>query len=171
MNLQEQLNSYKNQFYSDNKKNSFFKSKQKLDCATVISKKIPIEQLLINSIYIIPNSSFIYIDYPILKHFLCPETYNAVSEHILQLNKIIVKVYGHFNIRVDLKSFTITAAQRYSDLIQKFCGLYLNETEQSNNIQTIQIYNRPTVMEVLLNMFSPFISKESRDKVEFIKQN
>ena len=39
MNLQEQLNSYKNQFYSDNKKNSFFKSKQKLDCATVISKK------------------------------------------------------------------------------------------------------------------------------------
>ena len=134
-------------------------------------KKIPIEQLLINSIYIIPNSSFIYIDYPILKNFLCPETYDAVSEHILKLNKIIVKVYGHFNIRVDLKSFTITAAQRYSDLIQKFCGLYLNETEQSNNIQTIQIYNRPTVMEVLLNMFSPFISKESRDKVEFIKQN
>lgn len=170
MNLEEQLESYKTQFYSDNKKKNFFKSKQKLDCANEISKKIPIEQLLSNSIYIIPNSSFIYIDYPIVKNFLCPETYDAVSEHILQLNKIIVKIHGHFNIRVDLKSFTITAAQRYSDLIQKFCSLYLNETEQSNNIQIIQIYNRPTIMEVLLNMFSPFISKESRDKVEFIKQ-
>ena len=169
MNLQEQLESYKNQFYSDNKKSNFFKSKQKLDCATSIAKKIPIEQLLANSIYIVPNSEFIYIDYPILKNFLCPETYDAVSDHILNLNKIIVATYGYFNIRVDLKSFTITAAQRYSDLIKKFCSLYLNNEGHSNNIQKIQIYNRPTVMEVLINMFSAFISKESRDKIEFIK--
>ena len=93
------------------------------------------------------------------------DTYDAVSNHILKLNQIIVSTYGHFNIRVDLKSFTVTAAQRYSDIIQKFCGLYLNNEGHSNNIRKIQIYNRPTVMEVLINMFSAFISKESRDKI------
>ena len=171
MDLQEQLESYKNQFYSDKKKNNFFKSKQKLDCATAISKKIPIEQLLTNSIYIVPDSNYIYIDYPIIKLFLCPDVYDHVSDHMLKLNQIVVASYGHFNIRVDLKSFTITAAQRYNDLIQKFCKLYLNNEGHSNNIRKIQIYNRPTVMEVLINMFSSFISKESRDKIEFLKQN
>ena len=170
MNLEDQLECYKTQFYSNNTKKTIFKSKQKFECANEITKKIPIEQLLTNSIYIIHNSSFIYIDYPIIKQYLCPETYDTISEHIFKLNEILVEKHGHFNIRVNLKSFTMTAAQRYSELIQKFCSLYLNTEKQSSYIQTIQIYNRPTIMEVLLNMFSPFISKESRDKVEFIQQ-
>jgi len=169
MNLDDQLAKYKGQFYSDNKKNTFFKGKQKLECANEIAKQIPIEKLLNNSIYIIPNCDFIYIDYPMIKQYLCPETYDAISEHMFKLNTIIIKQYGYFNIRVNLKSFTVTAAQRYSDLIKQFCSLYLNDTTQSNSIQSIQIYNRPTVMEMLLNMFSPFINKESRDKVEFVK--
>ena len=70
---------------------------------------------------------------------------------------------------LDLKTFSVTAAQRYSDLIKKFCGLYLNTNEKSNAIKTIEILNRPTIMELLFNMFSGFISKESRDKVVFIK--
>ncbi len=169
MNLEEQLAAYRKTYYDSNKKNTIFKKAQKMDCAKQISQNFSLQQLLDKSVYIVEKSNFIYIDYPLIKLYLCPETYDYVSDHMLKLNEIILNQHPHFNLRVDLKTFSVTAAQRYRDLIKKFCGLYLNTNEKSNAIKTIEILNRPTIMELLFNMFSGFISKESRDKVVFIK--
>jgi hypothetical protein len=167
-NLEQQMQEYTNKYYKKNKKNSLFKTSQKFDCAKEMSNHFSSEKLIQSSIYIIPNSNYIYIDYPQVKQFLCPDNYDNVSRHILTLNQEILKTHPSFNIRVDLKSFTITAAQRYGDLIRKFCSLYLDATEQSTKIEKIQIVNPPSVMKILLKLFAPFISQESLNKVQFI---
>ena len=169
MNLEEQLAAYKQKYYDSNKKNTFFKKSQKMDCAKEVSQNFSLQQLLDNSVYVVENTNYIYIDYPLIKQYLCPDTYDTISDHILKLNTSILEKNKFFNIRVDLKTFSVTAAQRYSDLIKRFCSLYLNTTDDSNSIERIEILNRPAIMEVLFKMFNGFISKESRDKVVFIK--
>jgi hypothetical protein len=169
MNLEEQLAAYRKTYYDSNQKNTIFKKAQKMDCAKQISQNFSLQQLLDKSVYIVENSNFIYIDYPLIKQYLCPDTYDSVSNHILKLNEIILKLHTHFNLRVDLKTFSVTAGQRYNDLIKRFCSLYLDTTDDSNSIERIEILNRPAIMEVLFKMFNGMISKESRDKVVFIK--
>jgi len=167
-NLEQQMQEYTNKYYKKNKKNSLFKTSQKFDCAKEMSNHFSNETLLQSNIYIIPNSNFIYIDYPLVKQFLCPDNYELVCNYFFDLNQTVLKTNSHFNIRVDLKSFTVTAAQRYRDLIKHFCSLYLDATEQSTKIEKIQIVNPPSVMKILLKLFAPFISQESLNKVQFI---
>ena len=168
-NLEEKMQEYKNKFYEKNKKNTIFKTTQKLDCAKELSNHFSSEKLIQSSVYIIPNSNYIYMDYPRIKQFLCPDNYELICNYFFDLNQTLLKTNSHFNIRVDLKSFTMTAAQRYSDLIKHFCSLYLDSTEQSTKIEKIQILNSPPVMKVLLKLFAPFISQESLNKIQFIK--
>ena len=169
MNLEEQLAAYKQKYYDSNKKNTFFKKSQKMDCAKQVSQNFSLQQLLDNSVYIVENTNYIYIDYPLIKQYLCPDTYDAISDHVLNLNSSILQTNKYFNIRVDLKTFSVTAAQRYNDLIKRFCSLYLDTTDDSNSIEKIEIVNRPAIMEALFKMFNGFISNESRDKVVFIR--
>jgi len=168
-NLEEQMQAYKNMYYEKNKKNTIFKTTQKFEYAKELSNHFSSEKLLQSSVYIIPNSNFIYMDYPRIKQFLCPDNYELVCNYFFDLNQTVLKTSSHFNIRVDLKSFTMTAAQRYHDLITHFCSLYLDSTEQSTKIEKIQILNSPSVMKVLLKLFAPFISQESLNKIQFIK--
>lgn len=168
-NIEDKIQAYKNRYYEKNKKNAIFKTTQKFECAKEISNHFSIEKLLQSSVYIIPNSNFIYIDYPQVKQFLCPDIYDLACIYFFNLHQEILKTYSHFNIRADLKSVTMTAAHRYNDLIKYVCSIYLDSTEQSKKIGIIQICNPPSVIQVILNLFAPFISQESLNKVQFIK--
>ena len=64
MNLEEQLAAYKQKYYDSNKKNTFFKKSQKMDCAKEVSQNFSLQQLLDNSVYVVENTNYIYIDYP-----------------------------------------------------------------------------------------------------------
>jgi hypothetical protein len=56
-------------YFSTNNKNILFKKKQKLDCATNISKSIDLEQVLNMTFYNIGNTNIIYVDYTIFKTY------------------------------------------------------------------------------------------------------
>ena len=75
------------------------------------------------------------------------------------------------NIVIDMKSFTITAAQRYMELIKQFCNKYLQNDNYMNRIQTIYVRNSPSIIDVIRNMVSPFVSSNVSEKVVFLKQN
>ena len=167
-NLEDKIQAYKDLYFMNNKKNKIFKSTQKLDCAKEISNHFPIEKLLQSSVYIIPNSNCIYIDYPKVKHFLCPDIYDLACKYFYNLHQEILKTHTHFNIRGDLKSITMTAVHRHTDIIKYACSTYLGSNELSKKIELIQIYNSPSIVRAILNMFSTLISHDTVKKVQIL---
>ena len=119
-NLEDQLNKFKEQYYQENKKKTFFKTSQKKDCAEKVVQHFSIEQLLQNSVYI--NKNTIFIDYPIIKTFIQPNNYYLVMDYIDKIHDYMFTNNETINIVIDMKSFTITAAQRYMELIKQFCN-------------------------------------------------
>ena len=168
-NLEDQLNKFKEQYYQENKKKNFFKSSQKKDCAEKVVQHFSIEQLLQNSIYI--KDSTIFIDYPIIKTFIQPNNYYLVMDYIDKIHHYMFTNNETINIVIDMKSFTITAAQRYMELIKQFCNKYLQNDNYMNRIQTIYVRNSPSIIDVIRNMVSPFVSSNVSEKVVFLKQN
>jgi hypothetical protein len=59
--LVEQLQQYKNEYYTENTKNTIFKTKQKMDCAAKITSQISLDELLSKTMYMIPNSNYMHI--------------------------------------------------------------------------------------------------------------
>ena len=168
-NLEDQLNKFKEKYYQENKKKTFFKNSQKKDCAEKVVQHFSIEQLLQNSIYI--KDSTIFIDYPIIKTFIQPNNYYLVMDYIDKIHDYMFTNNETINIVIDMKSFTITAAQRYMELIKQFCNKYLQNDNYMNRIQTIYVRNSPSVIDVLRNMVSPFVSSNVSEKVVFLKTN
>lgn len=168
-NLEDQLNKFKEQYYQENKKKTFFKNSQKKDCAEKVVQHFSIEQLLQNSIYV--KDGTIFIDYPIIKTFIQPNNYYLVMDYIDKVHDYMFTNNKTINIVIDMKSFTITAAQRYMELIKQFCNKYLQNDNYMNRIQTIYVRNSPSVIDVLRNMVSPFVSSNVSEKVVFLKTN
>jgi hypothetical protein len=165
--LANKLEKFKEQYYQENKKKTFFTKSQKKDCAEKITQHFSVDQLLQNSIYV--KESVLFFDYPIIKRFLHPTIYQSVIDHID--NHIFNLLTNHemIDITIDMKSFTVTAAQRYSDLIQLFCSRYLQDEQYVKRIHKIYIHNSPSIIEVLRSMFSHFMSNTAQDKVVFLK--
>lgn len=115
-----------------------------------------------------PNSNFIYIDYTLVKHYLCPDNYNISHKYFIQLHEEILKTYSHFNICADLKSLTLTAIHRYMDLGKKVCALYLHSNKQSKQIDQIHIRNPPSFLQTAIKLFSPFISHDTLAKIRLV---
>ena len=81
----------------------------------------------------------------------------------------LLQVYNVIDIHVDMDTFTMTAAQRYNELIKTFCSKYLQNEERIKQFKTIYIQNSPSVIEVIRKMFSPFMASSARDKLVFLK--
>ena len=103
-NLVEQLEQYKNEYYNENSKNRVFKSKQKMDCAARIAAQVSLEDLLSKTMFILPNTNKVFIDYSVFKVYAHPGIYDKIinySQIIIKKYKsensiFIIKFYNHF---------------------------------------------------------------------------
>ena len=143
-------------------KNSFFKQSQKFACAEEITKNFELSNLFQQSIYIEEHK--IIVHYPVIKTFINPTIYDNILNHFDALISNILIYYKDFEIHLDIKSFTMTIAQRYNELIKLFCNKYLNE-KYAKKIKNIYIYNPPNILSVLRKIFHPFISENARSKI------
>jgi len=168
-NLEDQLNKFREQYYQENKKKTFFTKSQKKDCAEKVSQHFSVDQLLQNSIYI--KESALFFDYPIIKTFIHPNNYSLVVEHIDNMIQYMIENYKTFTIVVNLKSFTITAAQRYMELIKNFCNKYFENDIYLIRIQKIYVHNSPSVIEIIDKMIAPFVKSNVSEKMIFLKTN
>jgi hypothetical protein len=74
-NLLDDLEKYKSSYYSENKKNVFFKKDQKMDMASKIATEFNLDDLIRKTIYIIPGTNQIYFDYNVFKMYAHPTNY------------------------------------------------------------------------------------------------
>ena len=153
-NLVEQLEQYKNEYYNENTKNIVFKSNQKMDCAAKIAAQISLEDLLSKTMFILPNTNKVFIDYSIFKVYAHPGIYDKIINYIQGLFNICIANYGVFEAHVDLKSFTVSAAHRYKEIIDVFYQTSLrNETVYYIKLDAMYVYNTPSTITDIAKIF------------------
>jgi len=155
-NLIDELNQMKEEFYSENGKNSFFKKKQKEECARKISAKYTIEQLAQATIYIIPDTNRVYFDYTIFKLFANPDNFAYLTEYIIYLFSVCIEQYGNFIVDFNLDTFTVSAAERYKNVVGAYCDACRSkDTDFVNLMVSMNLYNTPSVIDMIKVVLKP----------------
>ena len=168
--LQEKIQKLQDQYYSTNKKNTFLKNSQKQKCAKHITEHIPLKVLLEKSFYIKENTNHVVNDYVVFKTYANPSNYNDIVEFTMELTQKCIKENGSFELHVNLDTFTITAAQRYSELIKIFCEKCLKKQSVFYDyMDHVYIFKYPSMIAAIQNVFSAFMDKEALNKVTLVK--
>lgn len=165
--LLDQVEKLKADFYSKQNKNTFFTSKQKLAVAETVSNSMNLQELVARSVYVIKDTHKIFLDYTIFKHFANPSNYKYIIDYILTLLTYCIEQNGNFEVHVNLDSFTVSACHRYKEVIE----LYLTEcmkqdTELSDKLNKMHLYNVPSVFESIQKMLAPLIHEDVKQKIE-----
>ena len=156
--LAQQIADYQTQFYAENGKNTFFKKAQKQQCAQTVCENIGFEQLLKRTVYIVPNTSFVYFDYPIFKTYATPAHYETIVDYVYMLANQCIQDKGVYEVHIDLSGFTISACERYKNMITLFCTHCTNENLPCiEHINKLHIFNCPNVIDQIANMVKNMI--------------
>lgn len=140
-----QINDAQNKFYKQTPKNNIFKRAQKINCAEYVVSEMNLEKMIECAIFIIPNTNIIFYNYLVLKTFANQTVHLLLYEYTLHLIQEILKKYQSFEFHANLKSFTISAFQRYFTVITTFLD---DSTEEiSSKMSKIVIYNTPKVID------------------------
>ena len=168
--IANQIKDLKTKYYNKNGTSILFKNTQKRDCAAEIVNNIPINTLLNETIFVVENTNQIYIKYELLKSFAAPSIYSIIINHISNRVEWCIANHGSFQLYINMNTFTITAANRYKELIQMFCEKALqSDSVYHTKLQAIYLYNYPAIIPVLTQLFSAFVDSSARGKVVMVK--
>ena len=161
--ITKKIKEVQDEYYNDSGKNIFFKKNQKLDCAKEITKKIDLDELLHYSMYIIPTSNRIFVDYTILKTFLSPETYLPVIMKFTELVENCLSQHDSYEYYLNLDTLTVSAFERYQDIFPLFYEI-CNERGlcYSDKLTKCIMLNTPNIGEILTKLFRPFMDKKTK---------
>jgi len=164
--LEYKISTAQNQYYETHPKALLFKQNQKMECAAAVSQNISLDELFQKTIMVLPTTNKIYFDYLLFKTFGHPLIYDKIVDYTIQLFDGVITNFGTFEIHIDLQSFTMTAAQRYKEIAQIFCGRCLaKDTTYSKRVVSLHIYHCPRMIDSLSNLFSAFVDENVRAKV------
>jgi hypothetical protein len=168
-----QMSKFKEDYYSQNTKNTFFKKNQKLELAKQMSSSFDINLLLQKTGYIIPGTQHIYFDYTVFKLFANEDNYNLIVSYILNLFQICITNYGEYNVHVNLDTFTVSAAERYKNLITLFNESCISNksVEYSKSLKCWNIYYTPSVIDMITKVLKTIIEPDIIKKIIFISKH
>jgi hypothetical protein len=164
----EKLEKLKTNYYNDNIKNSIFKKKQKMECASIISREMDIEQLMDYTICIIPNTNKIHIDYTIFKTYANPEIYENINTKLINVLNKCKELNTNFEIFINIDTLTISALDRYRNLLQYFSKICNDdELKYTDFLQRCVMYNSPSFVDNIKMFIFPFLTPKTRNMIEF----
>jgi len=130
-----------------------------------------ITQMLDNTVFIISNTNKVYLDYTIFKLYATPDLFDIIIQKVIALFEECIEKYGSFEVHINLNSFTISAYERYNQIISKFCLECLNNNVKFTiNITNLFIYNTPNMIDILKNLIRPFIDNIVANKIIFFNK-
>ena len=164
--LEREIEKTKEEFYSTTAKSMFFKKQQKFDCAKQIADKIPLDILLNRTCYVIENTNMVHIDYPIMKTFASPEIFDTISDFIIKKIMIVKSKYDGIEIALNFDGFTVSAAERYRELIRVFCQhCFQRNTNFAVVITRFVVYNSPNIIDNIKPIVLPFMEEKLKPKM------
>jgi hypothetical protein len=133
-------------------KNSNRKQKEE----TTILNDFQFNFLLSNTVYILPStdnivSNRIFIDFINFRKFINRSNFDQVVNHFIGLIIEILNKHETVELHLNLKSFSITAAEKYKDLVLLFYDKY--QLNYINRINSVFVYNTPHVFEAIKTIF------------------
>lgn len=160
------MEKYREEYYQNNGKKTFFKNSQKLDCAKGLSQTFNLEEMIRQTVYRISNSNKVFFNYAIFKLYAHPENYDAIVQSVLNVYDEILLDYSDFEAHIMLEGFTISAAERYKGAIQLFCHKCMNSsTKYSKLTKAMFIYYTPSMIENISAMLRPFIDYNVSERI------
>lgn len=169
MSIKELVKEKQGEYYTSNSRSFLFKTAQKNECAEQINQNFSMSDLIRTTIYQIPGTNIVFFDYPLFKTYAIPTIYPSIIQTILELFTEIINDYGSYQVHVNLDTFSMSAAYRYSDIIRNFCQKCLrSETRYANYTENFCIYNTPAVMQSISKMFNPLINENVKNRIELI---
>jgi hypothetical protein len=150
----EQINNIKESYYSDNKKNTFFKNNQKVDIAKQVCDNMGLGDMIMYSIYIIPGTNKIYFNYPLFKNFATPQNYADSQDYLQLLAGQILQNFHAFEMHINLAGFSVSACQRFFGQIR---SLFETTTELTARMDIMYIYNTPHVIDQIRTLLNPIV--------------
>ena len=160
----DKIDSLKNNYYTENKKNTFFKNNQKFDCANIIVQQMNKTDLF-NSIIKIDENRLLF-NYTMFKTIIHPAIYIDFIHFIFQQNDTILQTHSMYDVIVDFKGLTMTGVERYKG----FVTLLSNEGQRNgkNFLQKmgqVRIINPPFMISNIGKILLPLMDQVVRDKI------
>jgi hypothetical protein len=121
------------------------------------------------TIYIIPQTNQIFIDYPVFKTYVNSSVYDMIIQHLLQIIDTTLGQFQYFELHINMNTFTPTAAQRYIDIINLFINKCLNYPLYINKLSQIYMYNAPKMFDQIMRLFSGIINDEIKTKITLVQ--
>jgi len=169
--LQEQIEKFKQDYYQENggKKSSiqiFSKHRQKVDMAQQVTQNFDLQQLLDKTVYNITGTNRVFIDYTIFKLYANESNYVILINHLISVYDYCIETYGTFDVHINLATFSTTAAQRYSKIIELFNNRFDtdDETVYIQRLNHMYIYNPPSVLEMIYTVLKPMLNPKIKTK-------
>ena len=166
-NLLNDLEKFKSQYYSDNKKNTIFKTAQKTDLANRVCDQFGVDELFARTSFVIPNTNKVYINYPALKLFINLTNYELFVNYTQSLFLTCIRKYGDYECHLNLESLTATAVERHKKLIEIFARDPSEHggIEYTTHLKTLYVYNTPNLIESITKLISYLLEPELMRKI------
>lgn len=162
------MEKYKEEYYQEKGKNSFFKKSQKMDCAKEMSKVFQLEEMIQQTIFIIPKTNKIVFNYTIFKLYANDDNYKTIVQKVIELYDEILVKNTKFEAHVILDTFTISAAERYKNAIKLFCEKCMNaNTKYTEFMEKMVIYYTPSMIESISSLLRPFIDPSIHSRIVY----
>ena len=164
------INGAKEQFYSGNPKNTFFKKQQKFDCAASIMSNLN-ETKVFSNIFIIKDDIIIF-NYPVFKSVAHPDLYFRMAEYIFEISIKLIDTYGKYKLYILCTGITVSAIDRYKEFISVVSKKGLeNGKGLLNNLESIQIHNSPSFIDHGLKVIIPLVDNSLWSKISIINDS
>lgn len=155
------------QYYEKHKKNTVFKNNQKLDCAKHVSSNVDLQKMIHYTAVIVPNTNIIYYNYMIFKTYGNEETHIPLYTHVTGLIEILLQTYQTFEFHINMKTFSISACQRYQKMIMSSFDHNKIFTERMTKLV---VYHTPNIIPQITNILYSSV-KDILYKVEYVKED
>lgn len=163
-NILEKIDSLKNNYYTENKKNIIFKNNQKFDCANTIVQQMNKTDLF-NSIIRIDENRLL-VNYTMFKSIIHPAIYIELIHFIFQQNETILQMYNTYDVVIDFKGLTMTGVERYKDFITTLSlEGQINGKNFLQKMGQVRIINPPFMISNIGKILLPLMDQVVRNKI------
>jgi hypothetical protein len=156
--LMHKINLLINKFYIENTKNKIIKQSQKIECSKYVWQNIEDKELLIHSTIFTDNDK-IYINYSYFKLFAHESIYEIIINNIIKYILYFIHENIHFEIHINIEGFTISAGQRYFELINSLF-YKLKKYKYYEHLKQIYIYNPPSALDFFRTLFNKIVNND-----------
>ncbi len=167
-NILDRINAAKSNYYDQNQKNSFFKNKQKFDCATQIMNNLN-ETEVFKQIFVFSDDT-ISFNYALFKTIAHPDLYDRMADFIFQNVHILLSEYPNYNLNLYCAGITVSGLDRYKEFVQVISNKGLkNGANLLQKLNNIYAFNPPSFLDNAVSIICSIIVMDLTKKIHIVK--